>query len=203
MRFFAFLFCGSLFFANPALAQSESNGCVDLKSDLERLSCFDELFADIVETTPPEIAETQWTIRTETSPIDDKKNVFLSIESEKPIRGRFGSPGPMMLTIMCRENTTDLSIYFNGLHMSDHQYGTVTYRLDKEKAERKKMVESTSNKHLGLWGGAKSIPFLKQMFGHERLLVEAIPFRESSVLGIFEIGGIEEQIKTLRKACSW
>ena len=109
----------------------------------------------------------------------------------------------MVINIMCRENTTDLSIYFNGHHMSDYQYGTVTYRLDKEKAQKIKMVESTSNKHLGLWGGRKSIPFVKRMFGHSSLLIEATPYGENSVLAKFDIRGIESAIVPLREACNW
>ncbi|MFT5787372.1 MAG: type VI secretion system protein VasI [Ascidiaceihabitans sp.] len=109
----------------------------------------------------------------------------------------------MIINIMCRENTTDLSIYFNDLHMSDHQYGTITYRLDKQKARRKALVESTSNKHLGLWGGGKSIPFLKSMLTHDKLLIEATPYNEGSVLATFNIRGMKEAIEPLRASCNW
>lgn len=192
------IFC-NFSLATACAAHEEIEACTKIESSLERLSCFDDHFKDIEKVD----AIGNWVVSTEVSPIDDTMNVFMSLKSDEPIRGRFSGSGPMVLNLMCRENTTDLSIYFNGLHMSDHQYGTVTYRLDKTKARQIRMVESTSNKHLGLWGGDRSIPFIKGMLGHSRLLIEATPYGENSVLATFNISGVEESISSLRKACNW
>lgn len=184
---------------NIAMANSDLDACSKIVDDVARLACFDSHFVEKTTQT----TKGAWKVDTEVSRIDDKTNVFMRLESDDLIRGRFSGAGPMVLNIMCRENTTDLSIYFNGLHMSDYQYGTVTYRLDKDKAKQKRMVESTSNEHLGLWGGGNSIPFIKAMFGKSQLLIEATPYGENSVAASFNISGIGEAIEPLRKACHW
>ncbi len=102
-------------------------------------------------------------MRKSISDLDDSENVSLILDSNNNIKGRYGSPGPMTAIISCRENTTRIYFRFNGLHMSDYQYGTVTYRLDDKKAAKRKMIESTDNKALGLWSGGVAIPFLKGM----------------------------------------
>lgn len=153
--------------------------------------------------TSPTKPETKWNVRTEISAIDDSTNVFLSIDSDEHIRARFGRSGPMRLFIQCRENTTLLYIYFNGHFMSDYSNGAVTYRLDTDKALGKRMQESNDNEALGLWSGAQSIPFIKAMFGHDKLLIRATPHSESALTATFSITGLEAEIEPLRKACNW
>jgi type VI secretion system protein VasI len=87
--------------------------------------------------------------------------------------------------------------------MSDHQHGKVIYRLDEKPAGEKNMRESTDHKALGLWNGGASIPFIKQMFSHEKLLIRATPHSESPVTATFAISGLENAIKPLRENCGW
>jgi type VI secretion system protein VasI len=212
----------SSFFTTIALSSSAWSAEVETchqfaTSDTTRLRCYDHAtgFAskakpsdDAIKTTPEIVEEehstkSKWLVRKEVSEIDDSTNVFLSLTSEDNISGRFGGPGPMRMYIACRENTTSLWIIFNGHHMSDYQYGTVTYRLDKTPARKKNMRESTDNQALGLWRGGSSIPFIKSMFGHKRMLIKATPYGENAVQATFEIAGLEQDISALRKACHW
>ncbi|TKZ19310.1 hypothetical protein FAP39_11995 [Shimia litoralis] len=200
--FFVSLLSTTVLLAAPASSHEDLKACGDINDDTARLACFDQ---HILDTTNKDENHSvgKWRLTTETSRLDDSQNVFLQLTSEDSIRGRFSGAGPMVLHIMCRENTTDFSIYFNGLHMSDYQYGTVTYRLDKTPARKKKMVESTSHQHLGLWGGRSSIPFLKAMLGHSEMLVEATPYGENSVIASFDISGFDEAILPVRDSCHW
>jgi len=66
----------------------------------------------------------------------------------------------------------------------------------------KPFTESTDHKALGL-SGASSIAFIKEMFGAQRLFIRATPFNESAVTGEFNISGLDDAIKPLRKACGW
>lgn len=145
----------------------------------------------------------KWQLRSRTSAIDDSTNVFMTLVSDDFIKGRFGTAGPMVISIHCRENTTLFYINFNELFMSDFQHGRVTYRLDSTEARNVNMKESTDNMALGLWRGGSSIPFIKRMFGHEEMLVRATPHSESAVTATFSVAGLEEKIGPLREACNW
>ena len=109
----------------------------------------------------------------------------------------------MELVIRCVENTTALYFHFGGLFMSDLDHGHVEYRIDKKKPSSRRFQESNDHEALGLWSGAGSIPFIKEMFGAEKLLIRATPHSESMVTGEFNIGGLEQAIEPLRKACHW
>lgn len=217
MRLFFTSFIASIVLSASAWSAEVTNCHQFVTSDTTRLKCYDHTTgfnstfkADSDEiTTRPKIVEAEqiksskWVARKEVSEIDDSTNVFLSLTSEENISGRFGGPGPMTMYIACRENTTSLWIIFNGHHMSDYQYGTVTYRLDKTPAKKKSMRESTDNQALGLWRGGGSIPFIKAMFGHNKMLIKATPYGENAVQATFEITGLEQDISDLRKACHW
>jgi len=81
--------------------------------------------------------------------------------------------------------------------------GTVTYRIDTAKAQKKEFTESTDHEALGLWNGGSAIPWIKAMFGGARMYVEATPFSESAVSDFMPISGLEEAIKPLRESCGW
>jgi type VI secretion system protein VasI len=81
--------------------------------------------------------------------------------------------------------------------------GTVTYRVDRLPPRTQPFSVSNDNKSLGLWGATSAIPFIKSLFGAERLLLRATPFRESDLNLEFNVSGLEEAIKPLRTACKW
>ena len=203
----------------PDLAQSAtSEGCHQFTEDKARLNCYDtassyniedevspetDPFSQAVEKPAAPKNQTKWVSRAETSPLDDTINVYLRIESDEHIRGRSGSSGPMTMHVQCRENTTMFYVHFNGLFMSDHRHGTVTYRLDDKPAQKRRFQESNNNKALGLWNGGSSIPFIKQMLGHKKMLVQGTPHSESAVMATFTIEGLEQEVEQLRKSCNW
>ncbi len=87
--------------------------------------------------------------------------------------------------------------------MSDYQHGKITYRVDKLPAQTKRFRESNNHESLGLWSGKSAIPFLKELFGHDRLFVRATPHSESPLEASFDITGLEKAIEPLREACGW
>lgn len=221
-RFALLVFVATVLWADGGSAADVKLCHQFLSSDRARLSCYDRAsgFQSVGQENADEDAgsssakpgntqaeapkpPSKWRVTTEISDIDDTTNVFMRLSSDDNIRGRFGASGPMRMHIACRENTTSLWIIFNGHHMSDYQYGTVTYRLDKTTARNKSMRESTDNQALGLWRGGSSIPFIKSMFGHEKMLIKATPYGESAVKATFTIAGLEDEISKLREACHW
>jgi type VI secretion system protein VasI len=159
-----------------------------------------------VAVTPiaPSKPLSKWTYQTEVSKIDDSKNVYLSLQSEETIQGRYGEAGFMRLFINCRENKTAVYFTFAQHFMSDNAGGgAITFRIDKRPAKTESFRESTDNEALGLWGGGEAIPFIKSLLGAERLFVRATPYNESPVDGEFVVTGLDDAIKPLRKACGW
>lgn len=146
----------------------------------------------------------KWRISSDTSAIDDSKTVHIQVASDNNVRGRFGGPGPAVLHLRCLENTTSATFSFNDQFMADIQgYGDITYRVDDRAAVKRGFQESTDNKWLGLWRGAQAIPFIKSLYGGEKLVARATPFNESQIEVTFSIFGLETAVKPLREACGW
>lgn len=142
----------------PALAQDDPKACADVVDDAKRLVCYDLVFRTKQTTT----IQGKWEVREETSKISDKRNVFVSVDSNEPLRGRFGQKRPATLMIACRESKTDSYIVFGGHFMSSIQgAGTVTYRVDKKPAKQRRFTESNDHQALGLWSSSASIPFVR------------------------------------------
>ncbi|NMG39862.1 hypothetical protein GRZ55_11470 [Chelativorans sp. ZYF759] len=145
-----------------------------------------------------------WDVRRGTSQLDDSASVQLALRSNDVHQDRYGRRKPLTLTIICRENRTNAYISFAEHFMSDIQgKGRVDYRVDEKAARHRNFRESNDHSVLGLWGGSASIPWLRELFGGQKLYVRATPFSESAVSGEFNISGIEEVIQPLREACNW
>jgi type VI secretion system protein VasI len=177
--------------------------CASISTDADRLACYDDLAE--AEVKPVTVASPgKWRVDIETSPVDDSKNVYLRLVGENGIASQYGQRSDLELWIACRENVTSAFIVFGGHFMSDLEgRGRVTYRIDSAKAQKQGFTESSDHKALGLWNGGTSIPWVKAMFGGNRMYVEATPFSESAVSDFMPIAGLEEAIKPLRESCAW
>jgi type VI secretion system protein VasI len=145
-----------------------------------------------------------WNVEEERSKIDDSTNVYARLESIEPIHSKLGRPYPMEIMVACRERKTAIFIVFAGHFMSSHAGGgIVTYRIDSRPVQRKEFANSSDHKALGLWSGAQSIPFIKELIGASKLLIRATPFSETPVTAEFDISGAEDALSPLRKACGW
>ena len=193
------------------LANQAPENCTKLTDADTRLACYDSIFGTSIsnkELVDEQVTDTHkppknWSIWETVSNIDDSVNVVLSTDTLDTSRGRFGSRVRLTLVAACRENSTSVWFNFGGHFMSDHQHGTVIYRVDKQDAKRKNFRESNNNEALGLWSGGSAIPFLKQLLGHDWLFIRATPYSESALEGTFDISGLERAIIPLREACNW
>lgn len=82
-------------------------------------------------------------------------------------------------------------------------YGKVDYRVDKGRALSVDMRSNTTNEYLALYGGKASIPFIKALFGGQKLLIRATPLNEAAIDVTFAISHLEEAIIPIRDACNW
>lgn len=196
-------------------AWADPNDCVTITADDARLACFDEAFGTHTSSTETDDAATtvpdtspqdrgDWLVRQDQSQLTDDKNVFVQLLSENSVAGRFGGSGQGMILLRCLENTTAVTLNFNNQFMSSIQaYGHVEYRLDDAPMQRVNMEESTDNMVLGMWNGARAIPFIKALYGHDRLVVRATPYNESPMTLTFQITGVEVATQELRETCNW
>jgi type VI secretion system protein VasI len=189
------------FFLNSASVRAEDGkGCAAIADDSKRLICYDLIFK-INQTSK---VETKWTVEEQTSKIDDKKNVFVTVKSSERIPGRFGLKDNAELVFSCREGKSAFYIVFGGHFMSGlGSSGLVTYRVDKRPAAKRRMTESTDHQALGLWSAADATALARELFGAQSLYLQATPYSESPVSAEFPVAGLEEAIKPLQIACRW
>jgi type VI secretion system protein VasI len=114
--------------------------------------------------SPISASADSWQTTIETSPIDDSRNVYLSVMSNDPIDGRFGAPAHPILYARCKENRTDVVLEMATFEAKD--YTTVTMRLDSEKAQRVTWQRSTDGKALFYKGGSP-VAFIGQLAKHK------------------------------------
>ncbi|WP_175528537.1 type VI secretion system-associated protein TagO [Devosia crocina] len=188
----------------PTSAQpiDTARACTLEREPLTRLACYDSIYMPAKVSEPS--VNNAWSHRTSTSPIDDSKEVQLTVKSSEPVSGRYRDHDRASLILRCQENTTAAVIYFGGAFVADSgDYGRITYRIDRQPATERTWVASTSNQHLGLWSGGASIPFIKSLFGGQKMIVRATPFNENPIVLEFDISGVEAAVEELRATCAW
>lgn len=194
------VFCLSV---HPATSAETLQTCA-AKPDALRLACYDALAEATVSAVTVVPTKSEWSVQTETSPVDDSKNVFLQVAGTNGITDQYGQESEITLTLACRENVTAAIVNFGGHFMSDlGGAGRVTYRIDTAPAQTKSFSESNNHEALGLWNGATSIPWIKSLFGGTKMYIEATPYSQNVVSDFLRIAGLEEAITPLREACGW
>jgi type VI secretion system VasI family protein len=142
-----------------------------------------------------------WIVSEEQSPLDDSRNVYLSTRSLQMTLGTLRLPVTPTLHLRCAENTT--SIFITWESFLDMESTEVTTRIDKLPAESSYWNVSTNFEAVGLWNGADAIPFIRSLFGHDRLLVRVTPYGDSPQTAVFNIEGLAEAAGPLMAACHW
>ncbi|WP_321385254.1 type VI secretion system-associated protein TagO [Rhizobium sp.] len=165
--------------------------CAKVTDSYARKFCYEDLEKAGVKIPTP---VPEWVITTEKSKMDDSNTINLNLKS---------IDSSTNINIRCEEKVT--TVYFTlGDFMSDIQgYGTIRYRVDKEKAQKKNFLVSTDNEALGLWSSKSSIPFLKQILGHKKLTTEITAYNASPTISEFDLAGLEGAVGPLRKNCGW
>lgn len=174
--------------------------CASKDSDASRLICYDSL-AHSIGVDEPKIKRTskgKWLVSESRSPIDDSITVTLMLDSANTIRTPYQTNISPIMVLRCSENTTNAYVNWDMFLGMDST--RVLTRMDKEKAKTRSWSLSTDNKAIF---APKNIAFIKSMFGHEQILIQLTPYSESPKMATFDIGGLEEAIKPLRKACGW
>ena len=186
--------------ASEELIKKEIAKCATKNGDASRLICYDDLAKSMGVDKPKVITKnkSKWVVSESKSPIDDSVTVTMMLDASDTILNSYGQFNRPTLILRCSENKTNAYVNWDMFLGTDRI--KVLSRIDKEKAKTRSWSISTDNKATF---APKNIAFIKSLFGHEKLLQQLTPYGSSPKTTSFEIGGLEEAIKPLRKACGW
>ncbi|MYI90566.1 MAG: hypothetical protein F4073_01280 [Rhodobacteraceae bacterium] len=136
-----------------------------------------------------------WEFSSSEDKMDDSKIDMIMLRDDSVEKG--------WLIIRCRNNTTDLmSIWFDGIYYNQSRGVGIFSRIDKEESTGKRWVAYT-NQVASAGEGSHSINFIKEMFGHERLILQTVSYGDRIIDATYSIKGIENAVKPIREACNW
>lgn len=195
------------FAPSPAIATDLARDlakCSADRNNVTRLACSDALAPKAAAEDPAKSSSSisKWKVQTETSKIDDSKNVFITLDAETAIQGWPSKRFLPELHIRCKENRTEAYVITG---MSPNvEYGvdtaTVTLRLDKQPAFKIAASKSTDGEALFL---PNAIGLAKRIAGAETMLFQFIPFNSSGQMTTFDVRGLPEALNAVREACKW
>ncbi len=188
--------------------------CHTISTDDVRLTCYDnasgylkstpdqpdEIVTEATSVVPDEKLDgKQWQYTDETSALDSRKDVWLSLISNNTEGNSIGSPIRATLWVRCMQNKTNLLIGFDR-YTTDNQ--NIKYKLDDGPVQKQWMETMNGGDGIGIWSGSRAIPFIKKMFSKDNLVVSYNTYT-GPVEFSFDISGLRERIDPLATACQW
>jgi len=199
----------------PILASAQGaivEKCHKLPNNDARLSCYDQETAYKPPTAePPSRTEPttdvealkpsgkQWRYSSENSALDNRKDVWLSVQSVNTEGNSIGSPIRATLWVRCMENKTNLFVGFDR-YTTDNQ--NVKFKLDEGAVKKQWMEVMRGGEGIGVWSGGRAIPLIKHLFRKEKMVL-AYDTYSGPVEFTFDISGLSERVGPLAKACQW
>lgn len=180
--------------------------CRDESGDGRRLACYDRFYSPTfagahVESDADDsgVNVGGWQTNIDTSPIDDSKNVVISVEGNDSFTTQFGQGSTPSLVISCRERKTELYIDWGAYLGLDET--TMIHRIDKQKAVNRTWSISTDTNAVFYRGNVVS--FIKNLSSGKTLFAEIIPYNANAVSTTFNLEGLSGALKPLQKSCGW
>ena len=196
--------------ASPVLAQEEGiASCHAVADNAARLACYDtasgyaapsgETTAASPSASPP-VPISAWQVTEERSQLEDRTDVWLSVVSENTQPNQIGQPEVAGLYIRCMDNSTNVFVTFNDYTSYDQ---TVKYRTDEDELQSIWMQTMNGGQGIGIWSGAKAIPFIKSLYGKQKLVLAYDSYSNYNLEFVFPINGLEEKVSAVAEACGW
>lgn len=192
----------SLTYMATASAQATPQECAAIGDSLQRLTCFDKLFAKSEIPSSENQGDssdkvTDWDISEERSPIDDSVRItafLLPKNTEKTISSM---RGPSIM-LRCRDNVT--SVYYSHGKFAVNDRVKISYRLGNSAPKSDRWTRSSDREAVGLWDGGRAIPFMKELKNGTTLAVQTHdPYSEA----VFDLGNVENVVSKISSACNW
>ena len=183
--------------------------CSKINTSGERLACFDSISK---QNKPPVRTEqkSKWYFFTDWSVWYHTITYNIRLLSDNQIDKGVNDNKHGVISILCVAQKTRLSLSINDLSTDSYKLldahgddGFVRYQLDKEQPKRMKMTLTETRDLLYIGSPELVISFIKEMLGHDKMLVLVEGYKGNTEILEFSINGLEEAIKPVRQKCNW
>ena len=181
--------------------RDDVSACSTIADEEQRLLCLDRIATRIdpnSSTSADVLYSGQWQIHSEISPIDDSKNVYLSVDGDRELRGFIGNHIPT-LVIRCKEGNIDVFLDTGMTEAGDRTY--VLIRLDGEPSFTEKWENSTNNEAIFRYD--QPYRFAKLLTRYNRMLIQITPYNSNPTMSTFNLQGLDGVIDQVGNACHW
>ena len=140
-----------------------------------------------------------WNVRTEVSPLDDIKTVYLDLKAADSggVRGR-SAYAPQM-SLMCTGNKIEAYVFVRSPPEVERSgFATARVRFDALEPQALRMEKSLKEDAL-FFGDPAAL--LKEMLGRERMLFGYTPRGSEEVVTAFDLRGLNEAVKPFVEGC--
>lgn len=133
--------------------------------------------------------------------IDDIPKVFAVQVQEDAISKGFRSSTPR-LQVSCSEGTLSFIYDTDDYLLTEFRQDgiEVTFRIDSDDAVTQRWSKTTGNKAAGLFG-QRAVPFLKKVYGAEKIFLRIMERDGELHDGSFDLAGIQSVIDAVANAC--
>lgn len=142
----------------------------------------------------------KWKITKEVSSIDDKTNVYATLEAETEVSGAILKERPVIV-IRCQNSTLDLFINV-GMYMEETSFGSketnIRLRFDKQPAEA--MIAGLSKDEQAIFSGNPRA-MISEMVTAKTMALEFSPMNSTPQSTAFDLQGLREAAKLVYAAC--
>jgi type VI secretion system protein VasI len=140
-----------------------------------------------------------WNVRTELSPLDDIKTVYLDLKAADSREVRGTSAYAPQMGLMCTGSKIEGYVFIRSRPEVDRSgLATVRIRFDTLEPQTRRLEKSLKEDALFL---DKPASTLKDMLGHERMLFGYTPLGSEEVVTEFNLRGVEEAVKPFVEGC--
>ena len=208
------LFILPLLFTTWQTSFAATVDCSKIKTDAERLACFDNTSKQNEPSVSADAKgnkqKSKWHFFTSRDEWDDSVLYSNVLVTDEPIDTKESDSRYGQIIITCINSSMKVFLsakkYSTGtqdLLKSHGDYEFVRYRIDKEQAKTIEMKLIDTRRALYIGSSEESIPFIKEMFGHDKMLVQIQDYEGKPLTMRFSINGLEEAIKPVRQKCNW
>jgi hypothetical protein len=144
-----------------------------------------------------------WTTHETVNPVDDSKTRLASLTASE---GTSSTGDPVVLTIRCQSNKTELYVNWNDYLGDDShdvyaEWKRVTVRVGAAPAATQRWGVSTDSN--ATFTPGSPVELIKRMAKADRLVLQTTPYNENPVTAVFPLKGIDVAVKSLAEGCGW
>jgi len=213
-------------------AASKLLTCANIRSDIDRLGCYDKAFGGPHVATPavspPQMPAPQppsvtakkptngglmvsedqvgWSNKETTSGLDNSKTETAILPAATAKLSRFAASGLAQhaaLIIRCQEGKTDLYVAYTDIVDGMEHTISVQYRIGDSPVKKERWGISQDYQSYGTWQTAETIPFIKSLLSADEFYIRGDAGSMGTSEALFKLAGIEGAIAPVRAACHW